>query len=140
MDELKKTIEGILKPTQLMSLATLTEDGKPWVRYVMGRAQNGISIQIATFRSSRKVRQIQQNSDVHINCGVSEPEKANGYLQIAGTARVSDSDEDRKKLWHDGLKVYFEGPDDPQYCVVIVEPYRIEYMAPGAMKPEIWTK
>jgi len=39
MDDPRKTIEDILKPTQLMSLATLTEDGKPWVRYVMGQAQ-----------------------------------------------------------------------------------------------------
>ena len=32
----------------------------------------------------------------------------------------------------------FEGPDDPNYGVIIVKPYRIEYCTPGSFEPEVW--
>ena len=33
MADLKEKIYGVIKNYQLTSLATLTDDGKPWVRY-----------------------------------------------------------------------------------------------------------
>ncbi|NOZ13984.1 MAG: pyridoxamine 5'-phosphate oxidase family protein [Acidobacteria bacterium] len=138
MNQLKEKIMKILTPHQLMCLATLTKEGKPWVRYVTGEAPDDETIRIATFSNSRKVAQIQNNPEVHITCGFTIPEQSRGYLQIAGTAQVSNSEEDRNLCWHDGLKEYFKGPDDPLYSVIFVHPYRIEYMGPGAMKPEVW--
>ncbi len=138
MNELEKIIINMLEPHQLMSMATLTEDGKPWVRYVTGQLSDGITVQIATFCDSRKVKQIRKNPEVHLTCGVTKPEESNGYLQIAGIATVSTAPEDKRKLWHEGLKDYFNDVNDPRYCVITVTPYRIEYMAPGAIKPRIW--
>ncbi len=40
MSELKDRIYGILKNVQLSTLATITPDGKPWVRYVMTAASH----------------------------------------------------------------------------------------------------
>jgi hypothetical protein len=31
-----------------------------------------------------------------------------------------------------------EGPEDPNYAIVIVKPYRIEYMGKGKMEPEVF--
>lgn len=42
------------------------------------------------------------------------------------------------KQWNDNLKAYFSGPDVPSTCVVIVKPYRIEYMGEGSMAPKVW--
>ena len=53
-------------------------------------------------------------------------------------AEVSTDEGERKAFWNDGLKAYFKGVDDPEYAIVIVKPYRIEYMAMGAMEPEVW--
>ncbi len=33
---------------------------------------------------------------------------------------------------------YFSGPDDPNYFVVIVKPYRIELMQMTEMIPQVW--
>ena len=33
---------------------------------------------------------------------------------------------------------YFSGPDDPNYFVVIVKPYRIELMQMTKMIPQVW--
>ena len=38
MSDIKKKIHDIISSPQLMSFATITEDGKPWVRYVTGMA------------------------------------------------------------------------------------------------------
>ena len=35
MSDLKERILKILQQPQLAALATITQDGKPWVRYVM---------------------------------------------------------------------------------------------------------
>jgi general stress protein 26 len=37
------------------------------------------------------------------------------------------------------LAAYFTGPDDPNYGVIIVAPYRIELATPGTHIPEVWT-
>ena len=44
----------------------------------------------------------------------------------------------RRGVWNDHLKADFEGPDDPNYAIVIVRPYRIEYWGMGSMEPEVW--
>ena len=50
---------------------------------------------------------------------------------------VTDEAE-RHAFWIPILKGVFSGPDDPNYGVIIVKPYRIEYCSAGTMEPEIW--
>ena len=52
---------------------------------------------------------------------------------------VSDKEE-RHAFWNDMLAPIFDGPDDPKYSIIVIEPYRIEYCSPGSYKPEIWTR
>ena len=60
MSDLKERILKILQQPQLAGLATITQDGKPWVRYVMAVASQDMTIRCATFvmpaRSSRSRR------------------------------------------------------------------------------------
>ncbi len=81
---------------------------------------------------------MKKNPEVHLTCGVTSPESADSYLQIQGHAEVTTDEAERRAYWKDELKRYFSGPEDPNYCVVKVTPYRIEYMAPGSMEPEVW--
>ena len=39
---------------------------------------------------------------------------------------------------YDEIAKIFEGPDDPNYAIVIVRPYRIEVNTFGSFMPEIW--
>jgi general stress protein 26 len=138
MSELKKKILDSISSPQLISFATITEDGKPWVRYVIGMADENLIIRFSTFIKSRKVAQIEKNQEVHIVCGVSSLEAVEHYIQIQGKAEITVDEEERKKFWHDDLKAYFSGSDDPNYCVCMVKPYRIEYYTMGSMEPEVW--
>ena len=136
--ELKKKILAKLTGPTLCALATLTEDGKPWVRYVTPFADENLTLWMATFIGSRKVAQIRKNHEVHLTTGVATMETAESYLQIQGRAEILTDEATKKSVWFDPLKNIFSGPDDPHYAVCKIIPYRIEYQSMGMVPPEIW--
>jgi len=52
--DLKGRILQITRQIQLACLATLTEEGKPWVRYVMAVSDDDLTVRCATFAAARK--------------------------------------------------------------------------------------
>lgn len=137
MENLGEKIYQVLKVPQVYSLATVTEQ-KPWVRYIMGYASPDLEIRFVTSLKTRKISHIEKNPEVHLSCGAKDSETTEAYLQIQGKARISTDPELCQKMWNDNLKVYFSGPEDPNYCVVVIRPYRIEYQTLTNMTPEIW--
>ncbi len=137
MSDLRSTIGEILKSPQLAGLATVTEDGKPWVRYVMILAGEDLQVRFATFRGARKVKQIEHNPEVHLTCGVTDPQDMKPYLQIQGRARLDVSQQARHGFWNETLTDIFQGPDDSNYGVIEVVPYRVEYWTPGSFEPQV---
>ena len=138
MSNLKERIYDASKDMQLINVATITEEGKPWVRYVMGLADKELVFRFCTFLESRKVGQIRNNPNIHISLGVSSLETAKNWLQVEGTAEVSTDKGERDAFWFDDLKNYFSGPDDPGYCVVIIKPTKVELGKMGNTTPEVW--
>lgn len=138
MSDLTARIFEMLKEPFLASFATLTEDGKPWVRYVTPRAAGDLTLRFATAAGSRKVAQLKKNPEVHLACGAIDPTSAKNYLQIQGRAEFKNDPEERHAFWHEVLRRYFKGPDDLTYGVVVVKPYRIEVYTMGHFKPEVW--
>ena len=114
MSDLKERILKILQQPQLAGLATVTPDGKPWVRYVMTVASPDLTIRCATFIAARKVSQIKKNPEVHLTCGVTDPRNMTPYLQIQGRATLNTSKDARHGFWSDMLSTIFNGPDDPE--------------------------
>lgn len=139
MSDLKERILKVLQPLQMVGLATITPDGKPWVRYVMTVGSADLTIRCATAVDARKVKQIKKNPEVHLTCGVTDPLNAGAYLQVQGRATLNTSKEARHGFWSNMLAGIFSGPDDPNYGVIEIKPYCIEYIAPGSHKPEVWT-
>ena len=138
MSDLKKKIQDKMMTPQLSALATITEDGKPWVRYVTPFMDANMTIWVATFAASRKVGHIKKNPEVHLTVGVTSMETAESYLQIQGRAEVLTDAATKKAAWSDLLKGIFSGPDDPNYNVIKITPYRIEYQGMGMVPPEVW--
>jgi general stress protein 26 len=139
MNDLKNRICSILSRPQLAGLATLTEDGKPWVRYVMAVASEDLTVRCATMVEARKVGQIEKNPEVHLTCGVIDPMNMAPYLQVQGRATLNTSHEARHGFWSEMLAPIFNGPDDPRYGVIEIIPYRIELCNVGSYEPEVWT-
>jgi general stress protein 26 len=138
MSELKKKIQAKMTTPQLSALATITEDGKPWVRYVTPVMDESLTIWMATFAGSRKVAHIKKNPEVHLTVGVTSMETAESYLQIQGRAEILTDAATKESVWGDHLKGIFTGPDDPNYNVVKIAPYQIEYQGMDMVAPEVW--
>jgi len=138
MVELPQRIFDAAKELQLINLATITEDGKPWVRYVVGKADKELVFRFCTHIDTNKIRQIRQNPDVHISLGATDMQTTKHWMQVEGTAEISTDKTERQSFWFEALINYFTGPDDPRYCVVIVRPSRIEFGTMGSMTPEVW--
>ena len=122
----------------LASFATISDDGKPWTRYVVVKGDDQMNIWFATFKNSRKVHQIAKNPDVHLVLGVSDPQTAVSWLQVQGRAEVHEDVETKNLVWYDLLGSIFSGPEDPNYVVCKVRPSRIEYYTMNVPQPEIW--
>lgn len=138
MKELEEKILNIFKKDQHASLATVTLEGKPWVRYVTLIAKPKFPLVFITDTRSRKAQQIRNNAEVHLTCGNLEPPDDSVYLQIQGRATISTDQEFNRTFWNEELIRYFKGPDDPNYVTVKVEPYRIELYGPGSFEPQVW--
>jgi general stress protein 26 len=139
MTELEGRIWQIVGRPQTAALATIGENGAPWVRYVTVRAEKDLTLSFCTARSTRKARQIAARPDVHLTCGILNPPDGSAFLQVAGRAEIRSDAATRSACWQEGWRRYFQGPDDPDYIMVFVRPAFIEYNAPGAPEPEIWT-
>jgi len=140
MEDLKQRILEVIHKPQLASLATVTEQNNPWVRYVVMVGDADFNMRCATFADSRKVAQIKHDPNVHITCGVTNFMEMAPYIQMQGKAVVTEDHDERHNFWNDLLAPIFKGPDDPNYRVVVVEPYRIEYCTPGVFDPEVWVR
>lgn len=138
MSDLHRRIFHVSKELQLINFATITEDGKPWVRYVVGKADNDLVFRFCTHLHTHKVSQIRKNPNVHMSLGATDMKTATHWMQVVGTAEISTDKTERELFWFDALEKYFSGPDDPQYCVVIIRPSRIEFGTMGSMTPEVW--
>lgn len=139
MSDLQTRILDLVQKHRLAALATITEDGKPWARYVAINVAPDLTIRTATFRNSRKVAQVKNNPEVHLTCGYAG-NATTSYVQIQGRAEVTDDRQERYALWNDHFKAYFQGPDDPNYVVMVIRPYRIELMTDASHQPQVWTR
>jgi general stress protein 26 len=136
---LKDKILAIIGQPVLGSLATVTPEGKPWTRYVVPQADADLIVHFSTFVGSRKIAHLRGNPEVHLTVGHNTlSNMGQPYLQIAGRAEVSVDPAIKQKYWHDELKAYFSGAGDPNYCVVLIKPYRIEYQTFESQTPEVW--
>ena len=140
MENVKQRVLEILKVGEMFiaALATITEDGKPWVRYVSPKIADDLTLRIATSARSHKVAQIKANPEVHLTCGITDPRTAQHYLQIQGKAAFSTDQAEKDVFWEDVLKAYWSGPDDPDYGVLVIKPYRIEVHSMTIADADVW--
>jgi general stress protein 26 len=140
MTDLERKIRDFFRRPRLAGLATITADIKPWVRYVTVTMGGDFHFLFCTDINSRKAEQIRQNPEVHLACGEFDPPDHSTYLQIMGRATILTDPEITSASWQDEWLRYFTGSDDPNYVMVRVEPYRVEYNSPQSPESEIWEK
>jgi general stress protein 26 len=138
MSDIKDKILAKMKDHTLASFATISTDNQPWVRYVVVKTDDQLNIWFATFKRSRKIEHIARNPEVHLVLGVADMTTAVSWIQVQGRAEILEDAESKKAVWYNMLEPIFKGPDDPDYVVCKVNPYRIEYYTMNQRNPEVW--
>jgi general stress protein 26 len=142
MSDTKQRILAVLRQGHgfLASLATVTENGEPWVRYVTGTIRDDMTIRVATSLQSRKVAHVQAKPHVHLICGNIDPSVDAPYFQIQGTAEIATDMEEKQAVWHEDLAYYFQTLENPDWCVLKIHPRRITVHSMTTMDAEVWTE
>ncbi|WP_442593611.1 pyridoxamine 5'-phosphate oxidase family protein [Neobacillus sp. D3-1R] len=124
-EQLREKIEEILNDSNVGTLATV-EKNKPHSRY-MTFHHEGLTLYTATSTETHKIEELEQNPNVHILLGYEGKGYGDGYLEIEGTAKIRD-DELKTKLWNEKMANWFDGPNDPNYIVLQIDPSQIRLM------------
>ena len=130
----KEKIFELFDGPTLSQLATIDCTGRPWVRYVMSTIDRDMILRVPTGRTTRKVRDIREHPSVHLLVGKNLFTRNGAYAQIEGHAVVTADPLSRSRQWNRSMERYFEGPADPNYVLIEIRPFRMEYWS--AMEEE----
>ena len=72
--------------------------------------------------------------------GMGQPAPEGSYLQVQTLAQVVRDPAEKESNWQKQLLTYFSGPEDPEYVLLKLVPYRIEYNDMKVWEPEIWER
>jgi len=110
------------------NLATVDGD-QPRVRPVSPIVEDDMSIWVATFSTSRKVKQLKKNPNVCL-AFVEQPD-GNKAAVVLGQAVIETNPQQRRRVWKlspSDLTGYFPGgPDSEEYCLLRIVPQQIEW-------------
>lgn len=133
-------VEAAAKKAIWCALATVTANHEARVRMVHPTWEGDI-LWIATGPQTAKAREIQNNGAVDIQFQVAPPDFV--HLLVRGKASVLQDQDTRTRVWdvmdYDLLQFWPNGPTSPDFCVIRVEPLRVElsYMF-GTMNQRVW--
>jgi general stress protein 26 len=113
----RKKIVTLMKKICLHAYLATVDGRQPWVRSVSPIVENDLSIWIATFHASRKVRQIKKNPNVCLEF-VSQP-NGDQCVIVFGAAKIVKKPADKKRVWkiapYDLSQYFPAGPTDKNY-------------------------
>jgi general stress protein 26 len=138
--EFFRDVEAAAKKAVWCALATVADHNEPRVRMVHPTWEGDI-LWIATGPQTAKAREIQQNGAVDIQFQVAPDDFV--HLLVRGRASVLTDQETKSRIWdvmdYDLAQFWPNGPTSPDYCVIRVEPSRVElsYMF-GTMNKRVW--
>jgi len=120
----EQEISKALDRNKLCSLATI-EGNKPKQRYMV-LYNEGLSIYLATNRRTHKVEELEDNPHVSLLIGY-EIGGSKEDIVFEGTCSICTDDRLKDKVWNDDLDKWFNGPQDPEYIILNIQPTHILY-------------
>ena len=118
--DLKDKIIKIISNHKTGVLSTVEND-KPHSRY-MTFYQDGLTLLTPTKANTEKIAELEKNPYVSVLIGYETKGLTDSYVQITGTAKVSDSPSLKQQYWDDSLQNWFDGPEDPSFVFLQIQP------------------
>lgn len=124
--EIRENIEKILDANHTGTMATV-KDNKPHSRY-MTFFHRDLILYTPTEKHADKTEEIDANPYTHIIIGYEGEGFGDEYVEYQGKASFNHSEELKKELWNEDMKIYFDGPEDPNYTLLQIQPIGIRLM------------
>ena len=130
IEEIRQEVWSRLKDSQCVYLATAEAD-QPRVRPVT-LLDLDEKFWIATNTRSAKVHQMRRNPNVEF-CLPLHEECGDGYIRIGGVATIIADHETIAQIGSriPFLSEYWEGTNDPDFCLIRITRVEVEYLKPG---------
>lgn len=125
-NEIRLSVEKILGNTSVGSMATV-KNNKPHSRYMTFYHQD-LKLFTATNSKTDKVEEIEENPATHILIGYEGDGFGDDYVEYTGNVSINNSTELKKQLWNEYMEGMFDGPNDPNYVVLEIDPQHIQLM------------
>lgn len=129
----RKEALKILENSYIGTMATI-RDQKPHSRY-MTFFHEDFTIYTATSKETSKIEDIEENPYTHILLGYEGKNFGDEFLEIEGKISLSTDESMKEKVWDDAMKIWFEGPDDPDLIILKITPTSIRLMNVKGKEP-----
>lgn len=103
------------------------ENNKPHSRY-MTFYNEGLTLFTPTKADTEKIEEIEKNSSVSVLLGYEEKGLNDTYVEVSGTSTINDSQDLKKQFWDESFKKWFDGPEDPNYVFLQIQPETIRIL------------
>jgi general stress protein 26 len=125
----KQKIIDIMKECCLFAFLATSDGDQPRVRPVSPIVEYDLSVWLATFAKSRKVKQINQNPKISL-AFIQHP-SGDKSVTIIGEAEIIEDLEQKKRIWklapYDISQHFPKGPESEEFCLLKINPKRIEW-------------
>jgi general stress protein 26 len=136
----EQKIVSIMKDNSLHAYLATCDGDQPRVRPVSPIVQEDMSIWITTYRTSRKVQQIQKNPKICL-AFVEQPTGDKAAIVI-GEAKIIPNIAEKERVWKlatfDPWEHYPNGPDSDEFCLLKIVIKRIEWRDSWTAKAKIY--
>lgn len=107
--------------------------------FLLGGTRNltTLSLYTATSKETHKTEEVEKNPFTHILLGYDGEGFGDEYVEYEGKATISNSEELKKQLWIEDMNHYFDGPEDPNFIVLEIEPIQIRLMNKKGKAPRV---
>jgi general stress protein 26 len=125
----KQKIVDIMKECCLFTFLATMDGDQPQVRPVSPIVEADMSVWVATFAGSRKVKQITQNPKICLSF-VQHPSGDKSAI-VVGEAEIIENLEQKKRIWklapYDISQHFPKGPESEEFCLLKINPKKIEW-------------
>lgn len=124
--DVKEHILKIMSSSKTGVLSSV-ENNKPHSRYMTFFNQD-FTLYTPTNLNTEKVAEIEKNPSVSVLLGYEGQGLDDCYIEIFGKSTVNDSQEIKKQFWEDSFQQWFQGPEDPNYAFLQIQPETIRVL------------
>ncbi|WP_338448836.1 pyridoxamine 5'-phosphate oxidase family protein [Niallia oryzisoli] len=125
-ENLKKKAMEIISKHRTGVLANV-ENNKPHTRY-MTFFNKDLTLYTPTQMDTEKVDEIQKNPSASVLLGYEAKGISDSYIEVSGKSRINQSQELKQQFWDDSFQKWFDGPEDPNYVFLEIQPETIRIL------------